>query len=418
MVGARSGRLRVFACALLIAVAISPRVRAQTRTPAEHLRIGIAQLEAGDFLIGLMTLNEVVSPTANADAAMVARAHAYRAQANLGLEEPERARAAARLALEVDPSIVVAAPPFSPAVVALFEGLRGPSTADPETAGLSAEKSGRYQDAFLAYLSAFQRLPEPVPADDDRRLRERIIEVVRRLTATPTIPQEARARFTKAEELLAAEALLGGAGTAASTAAAAELRAAIRVAPWWPEATFKLAGVLQKLQRVDDALINLNLYRLAAPEAYAAAMNPNDSAGVAMMPARVAPPALEAAAPKLASIYVYWPRGHRGNGKRKVLCDGFHVADLENRRYILLDVTPGTHTIKLNGKTLEVSAEAGRAYYLRTYVGGYPARIMFKEALADQGLTDLNDKDMSANVPRLTYSRECNAGAGAGRRTF
>jgi tetratricopeptide (TPR) repeat protein len=365
-----------------------------------------------------MTLNEVVAPAAKADAAMVARAHAYRAQANLGLEEPERARAAARLALEVDPSIVVAAPPFSPAVVALFEGLRGPSTADPETAGLLAEKSGRYQDAFLAYLSAFQRLPEPVPADDDRRLRERIIEVVRRLTATPTIPQEARARFTKAEELLAAEALLGGAGTAASTAAAAELRAAIRVAPWWPEATFKLAGVLQKLQRVDDALINLNLYRLAAPEAYAAAMNPNGSAAAAMTPARVAPPAVEPAVPKRASIYVYWPRGLRGNGERKVLCDGFHVADLENRRYILLDVMPGSHTIKLNDKTLAVSVEAGREYYLRTYVGGYPARLMFKEAPADQGLTDLNDKTMSANVPRLTYSGECDAGRDAGRRRF
>lgn len=33
MVGARSGTLSVFACALLIAVAISPRMRAQTRTP-------------------------------------------------------------------------------------------------------------------------------------------------------------------------------------------------------------------------------------------------------------------------------------------------------------------------------------------------------------------------------------------------
>lgn len=54
-----------------------------------------------------MTLNEVVSPTANADAAMVARAHAYRAQANLGLDQPERARAAALLALQADPSLIV-----------------------------------------------------------------------------------------------------------------------------------------------------------------------------------------------------------------------------------------------------------------------------------------------------------------------
>lgn len=417
MVRPRSRGRRVFTLGIVTAFFVIPALRAQGRTPADHLKVGITYVESGDFLAGLMTLNEVVAPGAKADAVMVARAHAYRAQANLGLEEPERARAAARLALEFDPSIVVATPPFSSAVVALFEGLRGPSTADPETAGVSAEKSGRYQDAFLAYLSAFQRLPEPVPADDDRRLRERIIEVVRRLPATPTIPQEARARFTKAEELLAAEALLGGAGTAASTAAAAELRAAIRVAPWWPEATFKLAGVLQKLQRVDDALINLNLYRLAAPEAYGAAMNPNASAAAAMLPDRVAP-AVEPARSKLGSIYVYWPRGPRGNGKRKVLCDGFHVADLENRRYILIEVTPGTYTIKLNNKTLAVSVEAGREYYLRTHVGGYPARLMFKEALADQGLTDLHDKTMSANLPQLTYSGGCSAGDDAGRRRF
>lgn len=408
MVGARSGTLSVFACVLLIAVPISPRVRAQTRTPAEHLTAGIAQLEAGDFLMGLMTLNEVVSPTANADAAMVARAHAYRAQANLGLDQPERARAAALLALQADPSLIVSAPPFSPAVAGLFEGLRHPSTTAPEAAGLAAEKSGRHREAFLAYLNAFQSLPQPPSGADDRRLRERIIEVVRRLETAPTIPQEARTHFTRAEELLAAQTLLGGSGTASSEAAAAELRQALSVAPWWPEATFTLAAVLQKLQRFDEAVVNLNLYRLADPEGYSAGIAARSGAPAKSASARIATPA--PVAPKAASIYIYWPRQVRGNGKRKVRCDGFHVADLENRHFVLVNVTPGTHNIKVNNRALPLSFEAGRTYYLRTSVGGYPARLQFRQVAPDEGASDLNDKDMSANDPRRTYSTACSAG--------
>jgi tetratricopeptide (TPR) repeat protein len=413
VVGTRRDGRRVLRLALLIIFVVVPALRAQQGpTPADRLAAGIARLEAGDFLMGLMTLNEVVASGSKADLATIARAHAYRAQANLGLDEPERAQAAALLALKADPSIVVAAPPFSPAVVALFEGLRRPSTIDPETAGLAAEKSARYREAFLAYLSAFHHLPEPPPTAADRRLRERIIGVVRRLPSTPAIPQEARAHFTRAEELLAAEVLLGGTGTASSAAAATELRRAIRIAPWWPEATFTLARVLQKLQRVDEALINLNLYRLADPEGYSAAMDPGGAAAKTSAPIATRAPA----APQVATLYIYWPRGSRGGGKRKVLCDGFHVADLVNRRFVLLNVTPGRHDIKVNNRTLSLSFEAGRPYYLRTFVGGYPARLQFREAGSHEGATELNSKDMRANDPERTYSGECNAGAGKQKR--
>lgn len=406
--------VRILRVALAIcALAIPTGLSAQARSPEALLKAGIARLQAGDLLMGLMTLNEVVAPGSKADVPTVARAHVYRAQANLGLDEPERARAAALLALKADPTIVVSAPPFSPAVAGLFETLRRPTTVDPETAGLDAEKSGRYQEAFLAYLGAFQRLPEPPPAAADRRLRERIVDVVRRLPSAPGIPQEARAHFSKAEELLAAETLLGGTGNASSEAAAKELRSAIRVAPWWPDATFALARVLQKLQRVDEALINLNLARRADPDAYSAAAIAGGT-DAASAPAAVAKAAPDAAKP--AIVYVYWPRGHRTGGTHKVLCDGFHIADLKNRRYVLLNVTPGTHTIKVDKRTLPLSFDPGRPYYLRTFVGGYPARLQFREAGQTEAASELNDKDMRANDAARTYSGACNAGAGKQKR--
>src|SRR5262245_5251886 len=58
------------------------------------------------------------------------------------------------------------------------------------------------------------------------------------------------------------------------------------------------------------------------------------------------PVALAAQAP--ATIYIYWPKQQRGNGKPKVLCDGQVVANLQNGRYIVLTAPPGAHTIKFH----------------------------------------------------------------------
>jgi hypothetical protein len=259
------------------------------QTAADPLKSGIARVEAGDFRMGIMTLNEVIDPDSTASASDQARAHAYRAQAYLGLNEPERARAALLLALKADASVKVTAPPFSLALVNLFEAVTAPADANHEATAAAAAAAGNYQQAFVHYLSAYEALPDAAPTADDRRLRERIIDVVRRLNTRPAIPAEAAAHFDKATQLLEAEAVLGAGGTATAEAAATELQRAIRIAPWWPEATFKLAGLEQKLQRVDAALINLNLYKRADPEGYAAATAPKTA-----LPR-------EAAAPRLAS---------------------------------------------------------------------------------------------------------------------
>jgi hypothetical protein len=129
-----------------------------------------------------------------------------------------------------------------------------------------------------------------------------------------------------------------------------------------------------------------------------------------------AKPAEASHASKLAIVYVYWPHGIRNGGTKNVQCDGVHVADLANRRFVRLNVTPGTHTIKVDNRTLPMSFEIGRPYYLRTYVGGYPARLQFREARQDEAASELNDNDMHVNDAGRTYSSTCIAGAGKQKR--
>jgi tetratricopeptide (TPR) repeat protein len=393
---------------------LSPPAGGQVRSAAEHLNAGVVYLESGDYLIALMTLNEVVGPDSKAVPAVMARAHAYRAQANFGLNQPERARAAALLALKADATIEVKPPSFSSAVITLFDELRRPAVTDPEAIGRAEETAGRYQQAFLAYLSAYERIAEPPPPADDSRLRERIMAVARLLEAEPVIPAEAKAHLLKADELLAAEQLLGGSGAASSQAAAVELRQAIRIAPWWPEAAFRLAGVLQKLQRLDEAVINLNLYRLADPEGYAAAVAARGAAPADKPRGRIAPPRPTSVAPvasATATLYVYWPPQARGAGRPKVRCDGHHVADLQSGRFVTLNVPAGARNISFHNKTYPFSFESGGTYYLRAAVEGFPNTAIVRVIASSEGAAEMRDKGVTTNDPLRTYSSDCAAGA-------
>lgn len=207
----------------------------------------------------------------------------------------------------------------------LFADAR-PLPDDPEDAGRVSEQAGRFAPAFLSYLKAYQTLPVPPPSADDRRRREKIIGLVGRLETAPVIPAEARAHLTRARELLDAEAILGGAAGVASQQAATALRQATRLAPWWPDAMFRLATVLQRLDRGEEALLNLDLYRLADPDGFAA----KAGRATGREPASTASAVPQPAGPAL--IYVYWPEQQRGGKRQNVLCNGSKVAELENNR--------------------------------------------------------------------------------------
>lgn len=389
-------------------------------TPPDYLRTGIERVQTGDFQGGITMLDEVVAPWSRADVATRARAHAYRAQAFLGLNQPESALAAALLALKANPRISVTAANYSADVVRLFDEARRPASAvSPEIAAAVAEQTWNYRDAFAGYVTAYQGLPDPAPAEDDRRLREKIIALARRLDPPPAIPQDARAHYSKAEQLLEAQAVLGGAGTASLEAAADELQRAIQAAPWWGDAAWKLATVLQQLQRVDAALINLNMYRLADPGGYARATAATAAAAPpAAHPAVAAPahPEVAAPAPRTASVYIYWPPQQRVKGAPKVYCDGVLVAELQKGHFVGLAIPGGTHTIKLsNAETF--SFEPGKRYYLRASLEGFHRWAPFTVRLVDPAAaeTELREKSIGSNDPRRTYAHQCGAPSAARR---
>jgi len=207
--------------------------------------------------------------------------------------------------------------------------------------------------------------------------------------------------------------VLGGAGTASLEAAAKELQRAIRVAPWWGDAAWKLATVLQQLQRVDDALINLNMYRLADPSGYARAT----AATAAAEPPAARPPVAAAAhpvvaapAPRTASVYIYWPPQQRVKGAPKVYCDGVLVAELQKGHFVALAVAGGTRAIKLSDAQT-FSFEPGRSYYLRASLEGFHRWAPFTVRLVDpaEAEAELRGKSIAANDPRRTYTHQCGA---------
>jgi tetratricopeptide (TPR) repeat protein len=392
------------------AITVAAQPATQPRPP-DYLASGIARVQAGDYQLGIMMLNEVVAAGATSDAATLARAHAYRAQGFLGLNRQDEARAAALLAIRADPTLSVTAPLYAAATVALFAEVRGPAAAiSPEVAGAAAEQEGRYREALTAYTTAYQRLPVPAAAEDERRLREKILLAARRLAVPPDIPQQAREHHRRAQELIDAQRVLGSGGVGSLEAAAAELQNAIRVAPWWADATFHLATVLQQLQRVDAALLNLNLYRLADPEGYAraAAAKANDER-------RPEPTAVPA---RVASVYIYWPPQVRSRGTPKVLCNGTLVAELQKGRFIELGVAGGSHTITVSGRSGTFSFEPGSTYYLRASQEGFTRWSPFTLQLVDpnEGAAELQHKSIAANDQRRTYANQCVAAPPRGRQ--
>lgn len=359
---------------------------------------GIAQIRTGDPLRGLATLNELLKHDPNTP--QLALIHAYRALAYLRMDQPERARTAAVLALRADPNLVVGLPDFAADAVALFDRAREPAPDHPEDAAAAAEAAGRYQEAFVGLVTAYRALPQPIPLNDDRRLRERIIALSQKLSTAPVIPSEARQHLTKAQSLLEADAALGAsASRAAAQAAVNELRQAVRSAPWWGEAAFQLATQLQKLQLVDEAFVNLSMFKLANPKEYVAFIE-------AAKPTP-APAAVAGATAAMADVYVYWPPQFRGGGRPKLYCDSLRVADLNSKHYITLKVPAGAHELKFANATLPLMFEGGATYYVRASVEGYLARAVLRVASPEEATDELTQEKLQLNDKKKTYFTEC-----------
>jgi tetratricopeptide (TPR) repeat protein len=98
--------------------------------------------------------------------------------------------------------------------------------------------------------------------DVEERLQRRILQLVRHLDPPPALPEEANRRAA-----YAMTAFEGATSPKDFDNAIAEWNQALRAAPWWPEAYFNLALVLEKREHYAEAARNLQLYLLAKPDA-------------------------------------------------------------------------------------------------------------------------------------------------------
>lgn len=228
---------------------------------------GRAQAARGDFYRALLTLKDATRQLeARPEAkSQLAFGYASLAWACLGMNRPEEAQSAVERALKVDPGIVVASPDFPATVVSLFDRARRPTSEDPEEAGRRALKAGRPQEALLEFLRALESMPAPAAAEEVERIRREVIETVIGMDPKPQLPTAAAKHLNKAKELEEAQALFGSSPPTATAAILEELEAAVRLAPWWPEALFRLGQSQHSLGRIEESLSTLRLYKLADP---------------------------------------------------------------------------------------------------------------------------------------------------------
>jgi len=117
---------------------------------------------------------------------------------------------------------------------------------------------GQLDTALIRCQEALKNLERY--SDPDRQVRETIIKAVRAMPAPPQIPEETLRSMARGE----AKVKLGGAGS--YEGAVKEMEQAVLTAPWLADAYFNLGIVQEKADMFGQAIQNLRLYLLAAPQ--------------------------------------------------------------------------------------------------------------------------------------------------------
>ncbi len=157
------------------------------------------------------------------------------------------------------------------AVLFLIAGLLAanaqPAFADAESDARAAEQAGRHREALGLYVKALESTA--AGSAQEQRLRDRIIDVAKNVKPAPAVPQEALLRLGRARGFIELAKQPQDYQRPAD-----ELRAGLRLAPWWAEGYFNLAVVLEKAEKYGDAIASLKLYARAvdAKEAQSAAV--------------------------------------------------------------------------------------------------------------------------------------------------
>lgn len=122
----------------------------------------------------------------------------------------------------------------------------------------AAVQAGKPIEALASYRVALTKVKEG--SDDDQRIRESIINLVKKMPTKPTLPEEFERFMVRGR--LAAELAKTSEGF---VRAGNEFRQAAKTAPWVADAYFNLAVVLDKAGKYKEAIRSLKLYMLAAP---------------------------------------------------------------------------------------------------------------------------------------------------------
>ena len=139
-------------------------------------------------------------------------------------------------------------------------GLRLAQAQNEEAQGQAAEQAGRYREAVNYYVAALRSASEG--SAKDQQLREKIIGLVQKLQPPPMIPEEAERYMARGRA-----AFKAAKNPKDYEEAVAEFKRAARAAPWLGEAYYNLGVVQDKAGQYAEAIRNLKLYLLAAPNA-------------------------------------------------------------------------------------------------------------------------------------------------------
>ena len=113
-------------------------------------------------------------------------------------------------------------------------------------------------DEFQKTVAAYQQAPDPSGA-------EKVIKLAQTMTPAPAVPEEARRHYVIAMTLLKDAKKVEDFGEAVG-----ELKSALLIAPWWPEANLRLGMALESAEKYDEAQGALKFYLLTGPAGEAA----------------------------------------------------------------------------------------------------------------------------------------------------
>ncbi|MGE5196930.1 MAG: hypothetical protein ACM3IL_00265 [Deltaproteobacteria bacterium] len=126
----------------------------------------------------------------------------------------------------------------------------------PGHAAQAGKKSSDLQETLQRYIEDLKRNPA------DNALREKIIKLVPSMKPTPIVPENAQRNMVRGTAFAQKATEITG-----YKKAIAEFEAAANSAPWLALAYYNLGVVQEKAALYSEAIQNLNLYLLAAPDA-------------------------------------------------------------------------------------------------------------------------------------------------------